>query len=37
MKRLRVDVIGLGRMGQVHARHLAELPEQVKPNLEVLP
>ncbi len=25
--RLRVGVIGLGRMGQVHARHLAELPE----------
>ena len=27
MARLRVGVIGLGRMGQIHARHLAELPE----------
>ena len=27
MHRLRVGVIGLGRMGQIHARHLAELPE----------
>lgn len=27
MPRLRVGVIGLGRMGQIHARHLAELPE----------
>ncbi len=26
-RRLRVGVIGLGRMGYVHARHLAELPE----------
>ncbi len=25
--RLRVGVIGLGRMGQIHARHLAELPQ----------
>ena len=25
--RLRVGVIGLGRMGQVHAQHLAELPD----------